>query len=425
MNAPWMTSRRAASNVARDIFSAFVCDDQAVEMLKPIVNDLSWQSDKVFKGGVRNAIQTLSVSASPQILLIDFSESSDPIQDINSLAEVCEPGTVVVALGKINDVGLYRDLLASGIHDYLLKPAQPELVREALMNAHAALFTPKPTVDDDVKPKSLITIIGVRGGVGSSTLATSIAWLQANEAGRKTALLDLDIQFGTGALSFDLEPGRGLTDALENPNRIDSLFVERAMVKESDNLSIMSAEAPINMPLVADPSAFHHLQEELRNGFEAVVVDLPRHTAVQTPQLLNDSNYVIVVTELNLASTRDTIRLLAFLKNAAHNAQILVVGNRVPASGTPEVSRKDFEASIERKVDFLLPVDLKVVSAAATQGKSLAQASKGSKIGAVIREISALTGGAVSTNPKAGADATAKSSMKDKFSNFTSKLKKK
>jgi pilus assembly protein CpaE len=312
--------------------------------------------------------------------------------------------------------------LSSGIHDYLLKPAQPELVRDALMNAHTALFAPKVQVDDDVKPKSLITVIGVRGGVGSSTLTTSIAWIQANEGNRKTALLDLDIQFGTGALSFDLEPGRGLTDALENPNRIDSLFVERAMVKESENLSILSAEAPINLPMVADPSAFHHLQEELRNGFEAVVVDLPRHIAVQTPQLLNECNFVIVVTELNLASTRDTIRLLAFLKNAAHSAQIIVVGNRMPTVGNPEVSRKDFEASIERKVDYLLPLDGKVLSLAATQGKSLAQVSKGSKIGGVLREISAVTGGSVASKSDSPA---IKKSMKDKFSGFTAKLKKK
>ncbi len=420
MNAPWMSSRRAASNVARDMFSAFVCDDASLEMLKPLANELNWPSEKIFKGGVRNAIQTLSVSASPQILLIDFSESNDPIQDINSLAEVCEPGTIVVALGKINDVGLYRDLLASGIHDYMLKPASAEVMRESLMNAHASLFAPKAQVEEDARPKSLVAVIGVRGGVGASTLSTSMAWLYANESGRKTALLDLDIQFGTGALCFDLEPGRGLTDALENPNRIDSLFIERAMVKESDNLFIMSAEAPINMPLMADPSAYHHLQEEIRNAFETVVVDMPRHVAVQSPQLLSEANYVLVCTELNLASTRDTIRLLAFLKNAAHNAQILVIGNRVPTMGSPEVTRKDFEASIERKVDFLLPLDQKIVSQAATQGKSLAQVSKAAKIGSGLRELIAATspGGKSET-------VAAKPSMKDKFSGFTAKLKKK
>jgi pilus assembly protein CpaE len=422
MNAPWMASRRATSAVARDIFSAFVCDEQTIESLKPLMAELSWPTDKLFKGGVRNAIQTMSVSASPQILLIDFSESSDPLQDINSLAEVCEPGTIVVSLGKLNDVGLYRNLISSGIHEYLLKPAAPEVMREVLMNAHSALFAPKAQVDDDAKPKTLISVIGVRGGVGASTLSSSLAWIFGNEIGRKTALLDLDIQFGTAALSFDLESGRGLTDALENPNRIDSLFIERAMVKESDNLFILSAEAPINMPIIADPSSYHHLQEEMRNAFDVVVVDLPRQIAVQTPQLLTEANYVVVITELNLASTRDTIRVLAFLKNAAHSAKIIVVGNRMPTSGAPEVSLKDFEASIERKVDFLLPLDQKTLTLSSTQGKSLAQIGKGSKISNSLREISGQLSGVAATAAVPGKDNSVKM---PKFSSIGAMFKKK
>jgi pilus assembly protein CpaE len=54
---------------------------------------------------------------------------------------------------------------------------------------------------------------------------------------------------------MDLEPGRGLTDAIENPSRIDGLFIERALIRANDNLSILSAEAPINMPLLTDGSA--------------------------------------------------------------------------------------------------------------------------------------------------------------------------
>ncbi|MCE3544368.1 hypothetical protein LXJ56_29760, partial [Escherichia coli] len=82
-----------------------------------------------------------------------------------------------------------------------------------------------------------------------------------------TALLDLDVHFGTGALALDLEPGRGLTDAIENPSRIDGLFIERAMVKASEKLAVLSAEAPINQPLMTDGAAFYQLQEEMRAAF--------------------------------------------------------------------------------------------------------------------------------------------------------------
>ena len=106
----------------RDAFAAYICDETALDVLRPVVIELGWQPEKCNKGGLRNAIQSLSVAASPNILMVDLSESGDPLNDINALAEVCEPGTVVIAIGQVNDVRLYRDLLASGIHDYLLKP---------------------------------------------------------------------------------------------------------------------------------------------------------------------------------------------------------------------------------------------------------------------------------------------------------------
>src|SRR3546814_20023816 len=81
-----------------------------------------------------------------------MSESGDPINDINALAEVCEPGTVVIAAGQVNDVRLYRDLLSSGIQDYLLKPLSLEQVRESLTMAQAMLSAPKPADMHDDKP---------------------------------------------------------------------------------------------------------------------------------------------------------------------------------------------------------------------------------------------------------------------------------
>ncbi len=101
-------------------------------MLRPVAVEHGWSPEKFNKGGLRNAVQSLSVSASPNILFVDLSESGDPLNDINALAEVCEPGTVVIAIGQVNDVRLYRDLVASGIHDYLLKPFTVDQLRDTL-----------------------------------------------------------------------------------------------------------------------------------------------------------------------------------------------------------------------------------------------------------------------------------------------------
>ncbi|WP_374281990.1 pilus assembly protein CpaE [Novosphingobium sp.] len=385
MNAPW----KPGTPGNRDAFAAYLCDDAALDILRPVVIELGWAPEKCHKGGLRNAVQSLSITASPNILMVDLSESGDPLSDINALAEVCEPGTVVVAVGQVNDVRLYRDLLASGIHDYLLKPLSPGQVRDALVNAQAIFASPK-SHDPSVAKKHVSTaVIGTRGGVGASTIATSLAWLFSADEKMPTALLDLDVHFGTGALALDLEPGRGLTDAIENPGRIDGLFIERAMIRANDHLAILSAEAPINSPLMTDGAAFVQLEEEFRQAFEMTVIDLPRNMLINFPHLLADVNVVLLVTEMTLAGARDAIRILSWLKSNASHVQPIVVANKVQ-TGVGEISK------------------------AAKLGQTFADANRSSKAGSVIRDISRAVMG-VGDGEAVEEAAKAKGSLLGKF----------
>ena len=80
---------------------------------------------------------------------------------------------------------------------------------------------------------------------------------------------------------------------------------------------------------------------------------------IQYPHLVHDAHVAVVVAELTLAATRDTIRILAWLKSNAPQTKVIVVANRVPSGGALEISRKDFEQSIERSVDIVFPFDAK------------------------------------------------------------------
>lgn len=383
MNAPFKSAG------LRDPFSAFVCDDDTLELIRAAAGDMGWPIEKCNKGGLRNAVQSLSVSASPNILFVDMSESGDPINDINALAEVCEPGTVVIAAGQVNDVRLYRDLLSSGIQDYLLKPLSLEQVRESLTMAQAMLTAPKHADMHDEKPHHMMAVVGVRGGVGASLVSTSLAWAMSEQAGRQTALLDLDVHFGTGALTLDLEPGRGLIDAIDNPSRIDGLFIERAMVRASDKLSLLSAEAPIHQPVMTDGSAFFQLEEELRGAFEMTIVDIPRQVLIPFPHLVSEAGTILLVSDVTLAAARDTIRLLSWFKQNVPGARVILIANKFQ-NAVGELSRKEFESSIERPIDMVVPFDPKMVSQSAKLGKSYAEVCKGTKAGQVWTNLMRL-----------------------------------
>lgn len=417
MNAPF----RPSSPHQREPFAAYLCDDDSVDMIRPIANDMGWAVDKVHRGGLRNAVQSLSITASPSILLVDLSESSDPINDINGLAEVCEPGTVVIAMGQVNDVRLFRDLVASGIHDYLLKPVFPEQVRDVLMHAQAMLNAPRSNEPSQNIKHTLTAVVGTRGGVGASTIATSLAWMLSQQGKRNSALLDLDVHFGTGALALDLEPGRGLIDAIDNPARIDGLFIERAMVRANDNLAILSAEAPINQPLLSDGGTFFHLREEINAAFESTVIDLPRNMMIAYPHMLSEVQNVVLVTELTLASARDAIRLLAAFKTTCPGARVTLVANKVPASGS-EITRKDFETSIEHAVDLVVPLDMKLAVKAAKLGKCLAETARGTKLSAPLSKLVNVVMSAESIDDEEVPSSAPVSKSSEKSSSLLGKL---
>jgi pilus assembly protein CpaE len=417
MNAPWKSGVAGT----RDPINAYVCDDLTLDVIRGVCEEMGWSQDKAYKGGLRNAIQSLSVSASPQILLVDLSESGDPISDINSLAEVCEPGTIVIAVGQVNDVRLYRDLLMSGLQDYLLKPLSPDALRDSFSNAQNILNAPKHDEHSADRPHISTAVIGTRGGAGASTVAASLAWIFSQTQGHQTGFLDLDVHFGTGALAMDLEPGRGLTDAIDNPSRIDGLFIERAMIKANEKLSILSAEAPMSSPVLTDGSAFFQLQEEFRAAFENTVIDMPRSMLIAYPHLMQDVNVAIVTTELTLASARDTIRVLAWLKQNAPHCKTLVVANNVQSAAL-EISRKDFESTIERKIDLALPADPKGTAQAAKVGQPIVEAVKGSKLSSgIVTLADMIAGTAAEAAEAAPEDEKAKKSVMAGFKSLLAK----
>ena len=96
------------------------------------------------------------------------------------------------------------------------------------------------------KSGKIITLLGARGGVGTSYIANTLASIMAIERSRRVILVDLDIHFGTTALYFNLRSNDGLNTALEDPERIDQLFLERLFNSVNERLYVLSSEIPLD-----------------------------------------------------------------------------------------------------------------------------------------------------------------------------------
>lgn len=359
----------AAGAEEADAFAAFVDDEVTRETVLRLAQERGWPVGAVQEGGVAAAVRTLAVLPPPKVLVVDLSRSKDAVADASALAELLDESTRTVALGTVNDIDLFRRLTAAGIADYLVKPVKPEALAEALVRVER----PDGEAGAPLRLGRLLALCGARGGVGASTLAANLAWLGAHELKAKIALVDLDLQFGTLSLALDLEPGRGLKEALERPDRVDELFIERAMAKESDDLFVLGTEEPLGGQPRFDAIGLKTLFDDLRANFDCVVVDVPRSLLSARPEVLAPANAVALVTDLSLAGLRDTVRLLRFVKEHAPESRRLVIASRTDGPARGHLSRADFEKGLGEKVEHLVPDDPKAAAQAANGGKPFAE----------------------------------------------------
>ena len=314
----------------------------------------------IMRGGIAKAIEHLSHQRSPQLLIVDISGVDMPLSKVQMLADVCEPGTTVVALGNVNDVGLYRDLTEAGVSSYIVKPINRELL--------ARVLEPKTAVStgNSLKLGKIAAFIGARGGVGTTTLAANLAWHLANRQGRRVALVDLDLQNGDAGLLFNIQTTPGFRDALTNPLRIDNVLLERIMTQIGDRLFVVSSEEPLDATIPINPTAIDTLFSVLRSQFHYVVVDVPRTPAPAYRRALEVADRRIIVVDQTMRSMRDSVRVAKLFDDGIEfDPRNLFVVNRVGESGPDSLSLKDIEVVLRIRPATLIPFLPKVVVPAA------------------------------------------------------------
>jgi pilus assembly protein CpaE len=347
--------------------------------------------NQIIRGGIAKAIDYLNEQRSPHLLFVDISGVELPLSKVQMLADVCEPGTTVIAIGEHNDVALYRDLQAAGVSDYLVKPLTRELVTKAL--------APKTNGSGEMgraasalKLGKMVSFIGARGGVGATTVGANFAWHLANRQSRRVALVDLDLQHGDCNLLFSAETTPGLRDALANPLRLDPLLLERIMTQRGERLFVLGGEEPIQDHVQFTPAAVDTLFSVLRSQFHYVIVDVPRIPIPAYRRAFEIADRRVIVVDQTMRSMRDAVRLKKAFGDTPGAEQAIFVLNREGEAGNHGLSLREIISVLQAKPTSTIPFLPKLVTPAAHHATVAAHQRKfGNAIGGLALEISGRT----------------------------------
>jgi pilus assembly protein CpaE len=345
-------------------------------------------------GGIEAAITRFATQASPNLLILDtMMQGPQMLHYLDRLAELMEEGSKVVIIGAVNDISLFRELMARGVSEYIVPPLQAvDMIRTI-----CGLY-----VNPD-KPFAgrVVSIIGARGGVGASTIAHNLAWSIAERYDVGAMLLDLDLSFGTAALDFNQDPPQSIADALMAPDRVDDTFLERVTTKQTQRLQMLTAPATLEREFELDPTAFEVVIDRVRRTSPFVVLDLPHTWNSWIKHTLLTSDDVLIVAGPDLASLRNTKNILDLLKaTRPYDRPPAVILSMMGVPKRPEIPFKDFAEALGAEPVAQFAFDPALYGMAANNGQMVGEVAPQSKCALAIDALAASITGRKAPEPK-------------------------
>jgi pilus assembly protein CpaE len=342
---------------------------------------------KIQMGGIAAALEAYKGSPTPNVIVIEAEGRGDSIlAGLDALSEVCDPGSRVIVLGRVNDVILYRELIRRGVSDYLIAP----LGTIDVVRAICGLFS-----SPQAKPVGrIIAVTGAKGGVGASTVAHNIAWAIARDLALDAVVTDLDLAFGTAGLDYNQDPPQGIADAVFSPDRIDTNFVDRLLAKCTDHLSLLAAPATLDRVYDFGAEAFDPVFDALRATVPCIVLDVPHLWSGWSRRALIGADDILIVAAPDLANLRNAKNIVDLMKTARPNdRRPMYCLNQVGIPKRPEIKPTDFAKALDDEPIATIPFDPQMFGTAANNGQMIAEISATHRTAETFRHLAqVLTG---------------------------------
>ncbi len=352
----------------RATVALFVTDTETQDHARHLATD--WRFARVTfdirTGTAEDAIAYYAQNPSPELVLVqtDTIDEGFP-QRLEVLAGHCAEHTSAVVIGPVNDVYLYRKLIDMGVTDYLVRPIKRDVLSDVIAKALLSKI--------GASESHLIAVIGSKGGVGTSTIAQSLAHLISTRFQHKTVMMDACGGVSYLTVAMGLEPMTTLVEAARAAQSSDHDSFKRLLSTAHDKLTILASGADGFLDDLVNAEQFESILNRLVPTSPVVIVDLSSTSSALRRQTLVRANDVVLVTTPHLPALRAARLLLTETKTlrGGSTSDINIILNRVGESAGVEISKADIESALEQKMAAVLPYDSKFFANLETSGKSL------------------------------------------------------
>ena len=339
-------------------------------------------------GDVRELAPRLVNGHVPDVLLADISlDDTGDLEALGKFAQMHGSSTAVIATSSVATLDGMRRLMRFGIQDFV---PQPILEADLMSALEAALQRRQQASPAQVNTGRIVTVVRACGGMGGTTIATQTALALAQSCAKRKqrlALLDLDFQNGDCALALDLAPSVTIGGVLENPERLDTTFLDGSMIRHPSGLELLAASRSRVRFESMTPELGEAILRYAAQDRTYVLVELPRASCRWTAAVLAASDLVVLVTQLTVPALRQARRELDAI-GASSTADVAVLVNRFERRWwRNRVRLREAEQALGRGIDYTVANDYHTVSEALNAGKPLSELRRGARVSRDIAQL--------------------------------------
>ncbi len=304
----------------------------------------------------------------PELVVIDLEDDLElGVKFIQFLAEM-HPGQRVLGVGPHLSQEQLLAAMRAGVGDYLHKPVDEGALRGAVARVAQALGR---TGQKGAKPSRLYSFFSPKGGAGSTSVATNVAVVLHRLTGKKTLLVDLDLELGEVALLLGVQPRFNFVDMVKNYHRMDAGLLASYIEQHPSGIHLLSAPFHPERSEAVSGDDIRRILHFLKQHYEYVIVDTPGSFSPPTLASFDQSDQVFVVTNLDLPSLRNIQRGLPMLKRVLPKGdeQIRMVVNRYHPDGS--ITLEDVERTIGLRVFATISNDYEALIQSINSGKPI------------------------------------------------------
>ena len=325
-----------------------------------------------------NAIMKI-VSYSPHVVLLVGSDGESGVMEVAQLIYRGYPGCAIILITQNSNMELLNQAMLSGIRRVVYFD-EIDTLKDAIIEA--AVFENARMVEGGKEPR-VVSIYSASGGSGKTTVAVNLATTLA-KSGRRTALIDLCLNFGDVDLFLNIKAKDTIAELVQEKNEFNIDDIKSFSMRHASGLTVLCAPTSPKYAEYVTEQHVDNLVSVMRPYFDFIIIDLPCDLSDRSLAAIENSDDLLLITRRDIPSLRASKSMMNILSTLHQNDKVCVIVNQDQKS---VLSDSDFERVLEMPIKYSIPVDTKTVKRSQESGDPFVSISQRTPITRSILNI--------------------------------------